>query len=390
MYEEHEDGSFTLHMCEWYEQGRRLVGEYETLADGSGFAVTDEWPAGLKVVVNHPLTRPDGTVMPGVSRLRRFDWKVGPDEGLHADDYEIWERELREQAERDRFDGDLFTAGLDPATGEVVIESTELYRSLVSADTSHEQAWRAYIQVKRAMVTDRQENRFTERYNGKTLESNVVWTKTPDMAPSLSIEKWDEASGWPKGDRDEPEGALQGAKDGDTIVFTITNTSKTDPDTGDGAWFRAKDLKLTDETIVGDGTVVDLVYPDDWDTLILKPGDKVDVKDTLKGFTTENHTDRAQVTGVPLVQCPVVDEDPFDGADDGDDPVVDEPDDDATGRVSIDGRTLCTDTVVESATDDWNATRAKPLASTGTSVAFAALAGLGLLLAGARRRSRRA
>ena len=47
MYEEHEDGSFTLHMCEWYEQGRRLVGEYETLADGSGFAVTDEWPAGL-------------------------------------------------------------------------------------------------------------------------------------------------------------------------------------------------------------------------------------------------------------------------------------------------------------------------------------------------------
>lgn len=33
MYEEHEDGSFTLHMCEWYEQGRRLVGEYETLGD---------------------------------------------------------------------------------------------------------------------------------------------------------------------------------------------------------------------------------------------------------------------------------------------------------------------------------------------------------------------
>lgn len=82
-------------------------GEYETLADGSGFAVTDEWSTGGKVVVNHPLTRPDGTVMPGISRLRRFDWKVGPDEGLHADDYEIWERELREQAERDRFDGEL-------------------------------------------------------------------------------------------------------------------------------------------------------------------------------------------------------------------------------------------------------------------------------------------
>ena len=54
MYEEHEDGSFTLHMCEWYEQGRRLVGEYETLGDGSGFAVTDEWSTCSKVVVNHP------------------------------------------------------------------------------------------------------------------------------------------------------------------------------------------------------------------------------------------------------------------------------------------------------------------------------------------------
>lgn len=79
--------------------------------------------------------------------------------------------------------GDMFTAQLDPATGKVTIESTDLYRSLVSADTAHEQGWRAYIQVKRVMVTDRHENVFTERYNGKTLESNLVWTKTPDMTP---------------------------------------------------------------------------------------------------------------------------------------------------------------------------------------------------------------
>ena len=45
-------------------------GEYETLADGSGFAITDEWSTGSKVVVNHPVTRPDGTIMPRVSRLR--------------------------------------------------------------------------------------------------------------------------------------------------------------------------------------------------------------------------------------------------------------------------------------------------------------------------------
>ena len=49
--------------------------------------------------------------MPGVSRLRRFDWRVGPEEGLRADDYEIWERELREQTEHDRFDGELRSLG---------------------------------------------------------------------------------------------------------------------------------------------------------------------------------------------------------------------------------------------------------------------------------------
>ena len=70
-----------------------------------------KWSTGSKVVVNHPLTRPDGTVMPGISRLRRFDWRVGPDGGLCADDYEIWERELREQAEHDRFDGELRSLG---------------------------------------------------------------------------------------------------------------------------------------------------------------------------------------------------------------------------------------------------------------------------------------
>ena len=272
--------------------------------------------------------------------------------------------------------GDMFTGEIDPATGKVRIESTELYRSLVNADDAHEQGWRAYIQPKRAMVTDRHENQFTERYNGRELESNVVWTKTPDMTPSLKIEKWDETSGFPKGDRDTPGDALQGAKDGDVIVFTITNTSKTD-DEGHGAWFKASDLKLEDETIVGDGKVTDLKYPDNWDTLVLKPGDSVDVKGTLTGFTSENHTDRAKVTGTPLVQCPVSDDDPFGTNPDGD------TDDDGQGgleTVTVDGKTLCEDTVVESNSDDWNAT-SKSLASTGSAIAIAAGV-MVLLLAG--------
>ena len=203
--------------------------------------------------------------------------------------------------------------------------------------------------------------------NGKDLTSNIVWTRTPDLTPGIKLEKWDRRSGWPKGDRDDSKDALDGAKDGDVIVFTITNTSKTDPDTGEGAWFKASDLELTDETIVGDGKVTDLTYPDDWDTLILKPGDSVDVKGTLTGFTSENHTDRAKVTGTPLVQCPVSDDDPFGANPDG---ATDGEDQDGLETVTVDGKVLCEDTSVSSNTDDWNAT-SKTLASTGSAVAIA-------------------
>lgn len=65
MYEEHEDGSFTLHMCEWYEQGRRLVGEYETLGDGSGAGV----PVGMPAPGKGPSTR--RRAWDGPRRVRR-------------------------------------------------------------------------------------------------------------------------------------------------------------------------------------------------------------------------------------------------------------------------------------------------------------------------------
>ena len=200
--------------------------------------------------------------------------------------------------------GDLFTLSAATVDGRnvVTIEATDRYRALVS-DDSHEAGWRAYIQCKRLAVTDRHENQFTEHYNDKTLESNVVWTRTPDMTPSIDVQKWDRKSGWPNGDRDNSKDAL--TVSGDTeIVFTITNTSKTDPDTKQGAVFRTKDIKLEDSTIVGDGEVVDLKYPADWDTKVLKPGESVEVTGTLKGVT-KTHTDRAKVTGTPLTECPV-------------------------------------------------------------------------------------
>lgn len=280
--------------------------------------------------------------------------------------------------------GDLFTLSAATVDGRnvVTIEATGRYRALVS-DDSHEVGWRAYIQCKRLAVTDRHENQFTEHYNDKTLESNVVWTRTPDMTPSIDVQKWDRKSGWPNGDRDNSKDAL--TVSGDTeIVFTITNTSKTDPDTKQGAVFRTKDIKLEDSTIVGDGEVVDLKYPADWDTKVLKPGESVEVTGTLKGVT-KTHTDRAKVTGTPLTECPVDTSAPF-GDGTSDDESGSKPEAETESKsddvVTIDGKDYCSDTKVESATDDWNGYR-RTLAQTGAGIALIALAAVVVLGGGA-------
>ena len=145
---------------------------------------------------------------------------------------------------------------------------------------------------------------------------------------------------------------------GDTrIVFTITNTSTTDPDTKQGAWYRTKDLNLKDQLVAGDGQVTDLEYPADWDTHILKPGESIEVRGVLKGVT-DHHTDRVTVTGTPLVECVVSDPDPFDGKDETSTP---------DNAVTIDGMLVCPDTEVVSNTDDWNGYRTG-LAHTGTAI----------------------
>ena len=283
-----------------------------------------------------------------------------------------------------KFGGDLFTLSTAVVDGRnvVTIEATGRYRALVS-DDSHEAGWRAYIQCKRLAVTDRHENRFTEHYNDKTLESNVVWTRTPDMTPSIHIEKYDVESGEQAGDRDDVKDALKMGGDGQEIAFKITNTSKTDSSTGEGAWYLARDLKMVDKTIAGEGEVVDLKYPDNWDTLVLKPGESTIVTGTLKGVRQGGrHTDRVKVTGTPLVECPVTVTDPFGGKNDETRPsnAVDVKDGDKTV-------TLCSDTVVESNTDDWSGYRPS-LARTGAAIGGMLLAviavgalGTGLLLA---------
>ena len=294
-----------------------------------------------------------------------------------------------------KFSGDLFT--LDYKDGTATVTATDTYRTLVSADNAHENGWTAYIQCRRIAIAERVENQFTERFNDKTFESNVVWTRTPDMTPSIRIEKYDVASGEQAGDRDDVKDALKMAGDSQQIAFKITNTSKTDSSTGEGAWYLAKDLKMVDRTIAGEGDVTDLKYPDNWDTLVLKPGESTIITGTLKGVEQGGkHTDRAKVTGTPLVECPVTDQFGGQQSTDGNqtgDTKVDGDASDTTGlkQVKVGDRTLCEDTTVESNTDDWSGYRVN-LAKTGAAIAGILLAvvafgSIGVTLMGARRRT---
>ena len=294
-----------------------------------------------------------------------------------------------------KFGGDLFT--LDYKDGTATVTATDTYRTLVSADNAHENGWTAYIQCRRIAIADRVENQFTEQYNDKTFESNVVWTRTPDMTPSIRIEKYDVASGEQAGDRDDVKDALKMAGDSQQIAFKITNTSKTDSSTGEGAWYLAKDLKMVDRTIAGEGDVTDLKYPDNWDTLVLKPGESTIITGTLKGVEQGGkHTDRVKVTGTPLVECPVTDQFGGQQSTDGNqtgDTKVDGDASDTTGlkQVKVGDRTLCEDTTVESNTDDWSGYR-EDLAATGATIAGILLAvvafgSIGVTLMGARRRT---
>ena len=312
-----------------------------------------------------------------------------------------------------RFGGDLFTLSTASVDGRnvVTIGTTEAYRALVSADNEHEAGWRPYIQTTRLAVTDRHENQFTEHYNGKVFQSNIVWTRTPDMTPGIHIEKYDVKSGEQAGDRDDVKDALKMAGDSQQIAFKITNTSKTDPTTGEGAWYLAKDLRMVDKTIAGEGEVVDLKYPDNWDTLVLKPGESTIITGTLKGVQAGGkHTNRVKVTGTPLVECPVTDQlgdqQPADGdqtgdsqsdgagqSDTGTGTKTDGDADDTTGlkQVKVGDTTLCEDTTVESNTDDWNGYR-ESLAKTGATIAgillaIVAFGAIGVALMGARRRT---
>ena len=102
------DDEMVIHLCEWYEHGERFVGVYETLGDGSGFVVT----GGLgRKAVNHQLTRPDGTPLPGIERLRFHDLDTR-NAVCVRDGEAAREKERVERIEHERMDRELRALGV--------------------------------------------------------------------------------------------------------------------------------------------------------------------------------------------------------------------------------------------------------------------------------------
>ena len=255
----------------------------------------------------------------------------------------------------ERVDGSTVNKGyftFEDKDGVFTLEATSKFLDLAS-NMDADLSWTGYVQMTRTNVSNRVENRFVETLNNTKRESNLVWTKTPDLTPSIKLIKYDAKSGITAGDRNTPAEALTHAKNGTKVVFRIINTGSVD----------LTKITLTDKTIAGTGTVTNLKYPEGWDTLVLKPGAYVEVTGTLTNMTGTYHTDRGTTTGTPIVPCDTSVKDPFN-------PKPQVPN---TGNAGV-----CYDTPV-TASDDWNAVKGG-LASTGSTIIPIAVATL--LIAG--------
>lgn len=109
---EPDDDETILHMCEWYENGTRYISEPVSLADGSIYALTEDWRTGAEIIVNHQLTHADGTPMPGIERLRLFD--LDPGDATCALRDEQWGREKERmiRTTHERIDMELRALGV--------------------------------------------------------------------------------------------------------------------------------------------------------------------------------------------------------------------------------------------------------------------------------------
>ncbi len=342
-------------------------------------SVGDKSVNGMDVYLNHYFLyrldssrRPTDLAYPEVTDWRIVDkldpaydrytgqWAVYADADLYATDGQLLYRKggkiagsgfdsskLRQGGILTGTDTQLFAVS-QTTDGTVTVAATDSYRKLVS-DGQHEAAWSAYVQCQRLKVTAKHENRFTEYLNGTPRPSNTVWTRTPDQTPGMRIEKYDLKSGLKLGDRNKTGEALDPATDGTRIGLLITNTGKSDLHRFD----------MADRTIAGTGDVTwDQKDLDALKSLTLRPGKSFTVHGTLNGVR-DVHTDRASVTGIPLLPCLT------DGT-----PDIDKPQDGTKVK-------YCDSTPIKES-DDWNGKRTA-LADTGTPVLIFLPAALGVL-----------
>jgi adhesin isopeptide-forming family sspB-C2 type protein len=194
-------------------------------------------------------------------------------------------------------------------TGQVHAWVTEKYQALEVADTTHEHGISFWVQMLKISVGD-ETNQFKETLtDGSERLSNIVITHTPDQTPSISLEKYDLVTGVDTtgaeglGNRDTMGNALSVKKGEDVKVgYLITNTGGTD----------LVNIKLTDQVTVGGATVT--LDPDllaQLEQTTLTPGATFTVTGVISGITGD-HTNVGTVEATPVLDCPVVDDNPWD------------------------------------------------------------------------------
>lgn len=245
---------------------------------------------------------------------------------------------------------------LSERDGVIEVKASAEYLSLASANNSAPQSWSLFLQMIR-VATGSVINSFDETINEVLRQSNEVTTVTPENSPGIDLEKFDGAD-MQIGDRDSTEQALETQNEETPITFRITNTGNQ----------VLHHLELVDKTVEGSGSVGELKYPENWDTLELKPGESVDVTGTFSGLERgSSHTNIAQVSGIPRQPCPVIDNDPF---------AMNQK---ASGRTSEANEWCDGEPLTDS--DAWNArsSHSPVLAETGSNIAVAFLAAAVLL-----------
>ena len=184
------------------------------------------------------------------------------------------------------------------ADGVLTLTVGEAYLDVLNTRLDIEGGFSAYVQMER-LRPGTVDNEFTETHNDVERVTNKVTTHTPED-PSITVEKFDVASGMDAGDRDSADESLTLTAGAQTMIgFEITNTGNVP----------LKNITLVDQTIDGTGTVTDIQCETDLDGLVLGMGETVSCEGVLSGVQAgTDHANNVDVTGQSIYTDTVVDD----------------------------------------------------------------------------------